>query len=150
MKSSTQLLALTLALTALAAGAAEPDVYAPVLSPKYAVPAPKAEAQPAQQPPGTSAPYKAAPPKKAPPRRRPTRQDIITMPPAAPIVGAPFRPSVLPPAHAAPSGPVQINSCDAGGCTDTNGVRYNGGAGNAALNPQGRLCTTNGATVQCF
>ncbi|PWF54538.1 hypothetical protein [Massilia glaciei] len=156
MKLRPRVLAALLLLTGLAAGAAEPDVYAPLLSPEYAVPvakpAPKAAPEPA--PPAAGPARRAQPPKKAPPQRRAVRQDIITMPPAAPIARAPSlspaAPSAVPPVSAAPSGPVQINSCDMGGCTDTNGKRYNGGGGNAVLDPQGRLCTTTGNTVQCF
>ncbi len=59
-------------------------------------------------------------------------------------------PLVTPSPIPSPPPPGHINSCDGGGCTDTNGVRYNGGVGNAVLNPDGRLCTINGSTVQCF
>jgi hypothetical protein len=49
--------------------------------------------------------------------------------------------------------PVNINSCDAGGCVDPNGVRYNGrvaepGSG-VYLDPQGRRCVRNGDRFQC-
>jgi len=54
-----------------------------------------------------------------------------------------------PAATATPPGPGVINSCDPGGCTDSNGVRYNGGVGTTLLGPQGRVCHRNGALVQC-
>jgi hypothetical protein len=49
----------------------------------------------------------------------------------------------------AQTGPAIVNSCDAGGCTDTNGVRYNAGAGNTMLSPDGKLCHHTGVTMQC-
>lgn len=57
-----------------------------------------------------------------------------------------------PPAQPAPlvPGPVQINSCLGGVCTDTNGTTYNTGTGNAAVSSGGRLCTRSGNTMQCF
>ncbi|MFP5391745.1 MAG: hypothetical protein ACLGI6_09395 [Gammaproteobacteria bacterium] len=48
-----------------------------------------------------------------------------------------------------PPGPVIMNSCDAGGCTGTDGVRYNGGIGNVLISPQGRACSGNGIAIQC-
>ena len=53
------------------------------------------------------------------------------------------------PAPPAP-GPVLMNSCDAGGCYDTSGARYNGGAGNILIGPQGQLCTRGVVNTQCF
>lgn len=50
---------------------------------------------------------------------------------------------------AAPNRPAVVNSCDSGGCTDSNGVRYNGGVGNAMIGPQGQLCHRTGVTMQC-
>ncbi|MFZ3287406.1 MAG: hypothetical protein WA191_11230, partial [Telluria sp.] len=64
------------------------------------------------------------------------------------LQGAPPLPAARLPV--VPPGPVQINSCDAGGCTDINGQRYNGGVGNAGVDGQGRLCTRSGSTMQCF
>jgi len=93
---------------------------------------------------------------KQPCKRRSVQQVVESMPPASPPT-QPARPALqnAPPLPAArlpavPPGPVQINSCDPGGCTDINGQRYNGGVGNAAVDGQGRLCTRSGSTMQCF
>lgn len=93
---------------------------------------------------------------KQPCKRRSVQQVVESMPPAPPPI-QPARPALqgAPPLPAArlpvvPPGPVQINSCDAGGCTDINGQRYNGGVGNAGVDGQGRLCTRSGSTMQCF
>jgi hypothetical protein len=49
--------------------------------------------------------------------------------------------------------PVILNSCDAGGCVDPNGARYNGqGAetdNGVYLDPQGRRCIRSGDRLQC-
>ncbi|SMP70068.1 hypothetical protein [Noviherbaspirillum suwonense] len=49
--------------------------------------------------------------------------------------------------------PVIINSCDAGGCVDPNGARYNGRAAEPEsgvyLDPQGRRCVRSGDFLQC-
>lgn len=60
-------------------------------------------------------------------------------------------PSVVPPTvpRAGPSPPAAVNSCDAGGCTDTGGNRYGGGTGNVYLDRQGRTCLRNGNWLQC-
>lgn len=94
---------------------------------------------------------------KPPCKRRSVQQVVESMPPAPPPLTQPTRPTLhsAPPLPAArlpavPPGPVQINSCDAGGCTDINGQRYNGGVGNASVDGQGRLCTRSGSTMQCF
>lgn len=96
--------------------------------------------------------------KKKPPPRRAVHQIIDGMQPStgAPSYGprlTPRPPPLVPPQPMpmpSPSAPAQINSCDGGGCTDTNGARYNGGVGNTVISPQGRLCTTTGTTVQCL
>ncbi|NEX62916.1 hypothetical protein [Noviherbaspirillum galbum] len=52
-----------------------------------------------------------------------------------------------------PAPPPTITGCDGGGCWNSEGGRYNGpGAapGGAVTSGSGRLCTTNGAFVQCF
>ena len=93
---------------------------------------------------------------KQPVKRRAVPLVIDSMPgptpPAAygpvltPQTTTPVPPSITP----APStAPAIINRCDSGGCTDTNGVRYNGGVGTTLLGPQGRVCHNNGITVQC-
>jgi hypothetical protein len=48
--------------------------------------------------------------------------------------------------------PVIVNSCDAGGCIDPNGTRYNGRSepeNNVYLDPQGRRCVRSGDRLQC-
>ncbi|NHZ78522.1 hypothetical protein F2P44_04380 [Massilia sp. CCM 8695] len=96
------------------------------------------------------------PPKKSPIERRAVRQIVDGMPaygprlhapPAVPVSALPA-PSTSPSSIAPP--PAVINRCDAGGCTDVNGTRYNGAAGNTVIGAQGRPCTANGATIQCF
>ncbi len=79
-------------------------------------------------------------------RSAPLRVDPVAVAtaPAAPQPLLPTRPAAL------DRGPVQINSCLGGTCTDTNGATYNTGVGNAAVNGQGRLCTRSGNTMQCF
>ena len=97
------------------------------------------------------------PPPKKPVKRRSVQQIIEPVPPVYRPTLTP--PSATPPVALPPSGamttvnpppPVQINSCDAGGCTGVNGSRYDSGAGNATVSPQGRLCTRTGTTMQCF
>jgi hypothetical protein len=71
----------------------------------------------------------------------------ILVPDAPPPVAAQSR--VAP----APVGPqsTQVTGCMGSACTDINGAGYNaGGPGNAAVSSNGRLCTRNGATMQCF
>lgn len=95
-------------------------------------------------------------------KRRSVQQRIERMPTPAPIVTEGYRPTLTPrgpgiagqpvPALPPPSPPMpsQVNSCDAGGCTDTSGARYTGGIGNTVLDQNGRSCTRTGTTVQCF
>ncbi|MFC4933116.1 hypothetical protein [Massilia sp. GCM10023247] len=82
--------------------------------------------------------------------RRSVEQRIATVPevlPSRPLpLAAPPPPQPVP----AVAGPVQINSCLGGNCTDTAGGTYNTGVGNAAVNDAGRLCTRTGNTMQCF
>lgn len=57
----------------------------------------------------------------------------------------------VPPAPStAPSAPRPIGVCDAGGCRDAAGARYNTGTGNQSLDANGRICHRNGAFIQCF
>ncbi|NHZ89409.1 hypothetical protein F2P45_10330 [Massilia sp. CCM 8733] len=102
-------------------------------------------------------PAKPVPPKKPPPKRRAVQQIVDGMPaygprlsaqPALPVSPQPA-PSMAVPAPIAPP-PAVISRCDAGGCTDVNGTRYNGAAGNSVIGPQGRSCTNNGGVIQCF
>jgi hypothetical protein len=98
---------------------------------------------------------KPAPPPRPKPTRRRSVQQIIE--PTPRIVTDGYRPTLTTPAPSAlpapvppPSGPVRMNSCDAGGCFDTNGARYNGGVGNTLIGPQGQLCTKGVVNAQCF
>ncbi|UUZ50026.1 hypothetical protein LP420_08235 [Massilia sp. B-10] len=50
----------------------------------------------------------------------------------------------LPPSVPAPALPQPIPS------PQTNGGAYKGGVGNALIGPDGKLCSNNGITVQCF
>jgi hypothetical protein len=54
---------------------------------------------------------------------------------------------------AEPRPPVILNSCDAGGCTDPTGTRYNGRSSESEngvyLDPQGRRCVRSGDQLQC-
>lgn len=53
----------------------------------------------------------------------------------------------------APVGPQtsQVIGCMGSGCTDVDGGAYNAGsAGNATVSSSGRLCTRNGANMQCL
>lgn len=58
-----------------------------------------------------------------------------------------------PPSAVEPRPPVNLNSCDAGGCIDPNGVRYNGRAADPEngvyLDPQGRRCIRSGDRLEC-
>ncbi|MDQ1919468.1 hypothetical protein [Massilia pseudoviolaceinigra] len=100
-------------------------------------------------------PTKPMKPAKPPPKRRAVQQIVdgmpaygprLSTPPPVPVsaLPAPVSPSVVAPP------PAVIGRCDAGGCTDVNGTRYNGAAGNTVISPQGRPCTSNGGTIQCF
>lgn len=83
------------------------------------------------------------------------------MPRGLPSAGMPATPSrVLPtpttPATpprsdpgARPGAPVPTAGCDAAGCNGPNGQRYNNGPGNTVVSPSGKLCSRNGAFIQC-
>ncbi|MEJ7806614.1 MAG: hypothetical protein WKG03_11945 [Telluria sp.] len=95
---------------------------------------------------------KPAAPAKKPVKRRAVRQvlDDDVRPAARSVHIRPMTvpESILPVPGVAP-GPVNLN-CVGGTCTDASGARYNGGIGTTLISPQGRLCTDNGLTVQCF
>ena len=111
--------------------------------------------------PVAKAPPKAkdAKPVKPPPKRRAVWQVIEPVRPIGSAAPEPYRPTLTPPAPTVPlpsaiapprpPGPVQLN-CDAAGCTDMNGARYQGGVGTTLLDSQGRTCTRMGTTAQCF
>ena len=93
-----------------------------------------------------------------PVKRRSVQMTVDGMPATAPpAVYAPTLTPQLPmpgvvspsPVVRAPDRPVFMNSCDAGGCTGTDGMRYNGGVGTTLIGPQGKACHNNGTTVQC-
>lgn len=75
---------------------------------------------------------------------------------STPRIAAPA-PSLSPrapvPVTPSPAGPQssQAVGCMGSSCTDANGATYNaGGPGNTAVSSSGRLCTTNGANIQCL
>lgn len=137
------LTALILVSTLLVAGSAAQE--------RASAAAPQASAPKA----APATPAQSAPKKKKLAPRRPVQQQIARMPPAPPVATEGYRPALtprapLPPAAAGPAAPAQLNSCDRGGCTDTGGVRYNGGVGNTAVSPRGQLCTRGPGGMQCF
>jgi hypothetical protein len=113
-------------------------------------PKPAPEAQPEQ----AELPLQpVVPPKRKPIKRRSVQQVIEptprigTAPPSYGPTLTPRPPAALPDPLPAP---VRTNGCDAGGCNDTSGQRYNGGVGNTLLGPQGQLCTKGVVGAQCF
>jgi hypothetical protein len=117
-------------------------------APTGRAPDPDPSARPAPQPQDPAQSQQRKDGKKADKRsaRRsaPLRVDPVAVAPSVPPPRPPTRPVTLDP------GPVQINSCLGGTCTDTNGATYNTGVGNAAVSSGGRLCTRSGNTMQCF
>ena len=103
---------------------------------------------------GKGAPKTDVPQKKVPPKRRVVHQAFDGMPGVAPPVGVQPLPSPL----AAPApmtvipGPTTFipNGCQGASCSDSAGNRYQGGIGTTLIGPNGRLCSNNGITVQCF
>ena len=87
---------------------------------------------------------------RAVPPRRAVHQVIDGMP--APVYAPRLTPpvSITAPTPLSPvaPGPAVISRCDAGGCNDTGGARYNGASG-TLLSPQGRPCTTVAGLVNC-
>jgi hypothetical protein len=110
------------------------------------LPEPSADQAAAAEAPATP----AAPLKRKPTKRRSVQQVIE---PTPRIVTDGYRPAltVRPPATVPEPlpAPLRMNSCDAGGCYDTGGARYNG-VGTTLLGPQGQLCTRGAVTTQCF
>jgi hypothetical protein len=105
--------------------------------------APRAEAKPA---PDT--------PKKKPAKRRAVRQNLDDAPAPARVVSrarpTPAAPVGVQPLPSPVAAPQILNGCPGGACTDATGARYHGGVGTTLLSPQGRMCSNNGITVQCF
>jgi len=92
-------------------------------------------------------PVVAPPPAGKPVQRRSVRQTIEATPR---IVTDGHRPTLRsgPPAPA-PAPPFRLDTCDAGGCFDSSGARFNGG-GAPLLGPKGQLCTRGVVNAQCF
>ncbi|MES2260792.1 MAG: hypothetical protein V4724_19915 [Pseudomonadota bacterium] len=85
-------------------------------------------------------------------QRRAVPQTVLRMPPppAPPAPSGYAATPVTPPTPLAPP-PVQpLNNCIGGVCRGADGTPYQGGTGNVVLDPAGRLCSRNGAWVQCF
>lgn len=71
----------------------------------------------------------------------------IAAPAPAPAARVPLPPA---PGQVGPQSS-QAVGCVGGSCSDASGARYNaGGGGNVLLSNDGRLCTSNGANIQCL
>lgn len=105
---------------------------------------------------GRAAPKADASKKKPQQKRRAVYQVFDGMPGTAPPVGVQPLPSpspLAPPASmTAVPGPTTFlpSGCHGAACSDPAGNRYQGGVGTTLIGPQGRLCSNNGITVQCF
>ena len=105
---------------------------------------------------GKVAPKADASKKEPQQKRRAVYQVFDGMPGTAPPVGVQPRPSPSPLAAPAPvtavPGPTTFlpSGCQGASCHDPAGNRYQGGVGTTLIGPQGRLCSSNGVTVQCF
>lgn len=68
-------------------------------------------------------------------------------------VAQPVTPVVVPLQERAPrrraAAPGQITNCDQAGCWDTNGNRYNNGAGGTKFRADGKVCNQVGAELIC-
>ncbi len=86
-------------------------------------------------------------------QRRPGAVQQITSTPRIVAPAPTLTPRAVTPAVPAPVGPQtsQVIGCAGSGCTDVNGGTYNaGGPGNTTVSSSGRLCTRNGANMQCI
>ena len=114
----------------------------------------RAQGQAPPEKPAVEAPAKPVPPPNRKPIKRRSVQQVIE--PTPPIVTEGYRPTLVVRPPAVLPSPAQaqrqprLNSCDAGGCTDTSGARYNGGVGNTLIGPQGQLCAKGIVGAQCF
>ncbi|KQV78509.1 hypothetical protein ASD15_22115 [Massilia sp. Root351] len=84
-------------------------------------------------------------------QRRSVPQAILSMPPSQPLPQLPRPPAsaYTPlPAPVAPPASRPLGTCDAAGCRDANGTRYQG-TGPVLLDPSGRPCRSDGHWVQC-
>lgn len=88
------------------------------------------------------------PKKKTAPPRRAVPLVIERVPPVAPAARTGV-PVVVPPLNM-PSPPPAVSGCDAGGCRDSAGNRYNGGNNGVYLDGSGRQCQRVGTSLQCF
>jgi hypothetical protein len=109
------------------------------------------QAQPRQQPQSQQERRQTKKEKQA--RRRPGAVQRVE---GTPRIAAPApAPSQAYPAPAVPTpvGPQtsQVVGCMGSACTDAGGATYNaGGPGNTTVSSSGRLCTRNGANMQCL
>jgi hypothetical protein len=106
-----------------------------------AAPAAKAE-KPAKPPPPD--------PKKLHKRRAVVQQTYGMPAPAAPVDI--YRPALNPPPSLGlpPAGPVILQGCASGVCSDPSGARLNGGVGTTLLDSKGRTCVQGPVAAQCF
>ena len=139
MTSRKTVLTALMLLVVLAFARAQPPV----------APAPiPAAAASAASPSGAGAPRTG----RVPIQRRAVQQVVVPTPRIGPEA---YGPTLVPRAPGAPSAaplalPLPTSHCDAGGCLDTRGARYNGGVGNTVISPQGRLCIKGVVNAQCF
>jgi hypothetical protein len=79
--------------------------------------------------------------------RSPTLHEPITIDrdskAPAPVRAAPVMPTMV-----TPSAPSALTSCDAGGCWDNLGIRYNG-IGSTLSGPAGKPCIRSGNWIEC-
>ena len=89
-------------------------------------------------------------PAKKHPKRRAVRQHIDGTPAAS--IPPPRIVPLLPPPIGVPPPltPHILNGCTGLACIDASGAQYHGGVGTTLLGPEGRVCSNNGITVQCF
>lgn len=79
----------------------------------------------------------------SPPAQAEPKEPVPPRLPTPPRVNPDSRP------EARPGAPIPTAGCDAGGCYGPNGQRYNNGPGATVVSPSGKLCTRNGAWIQC-
>lgn len=99
-------------------------------------------------------------PAQTPPKKVVKRRSVYQIiDPVARIQSPPVYGPVLAPASTfgvqplpapVPGSPLILNGCNGGACTDASGARYHGGVGSVLISPEGRACSHNGITVQCF
>jgi hypothetical protein len=85
---------------------------------------------------------------RAAPAARSTPSDVMAAPRSA-VQSSPSREAATSPRDAQADAPARINGCDGGGCSDTQGNRYNGASGKLYLDSEGRRCVRSGAWLQC-